>query len=281
VNRDEHRSAVQALFGRGARSFEPIGEGWACDTYLADGEWVFQFPRLPGEEEALRRQIAVLPALAARVSGCVPVPAYVSIEAPCMGYRMIDGAPFDEVSDDGVWPERLGRFLAHVHATSPASVGLRPRSVESIRAAVRADIDGWSSDVLPLLDAGERRAAVAMFAAYLDDDSMWQFAPRLTHGDIGPEHILVTPDGDLAGVIDWGDLGIGDPAGDLAPLLEGWASIGERVLAAYGGEPDPRFRDRARFGFAFMPWNEVVHGHSTGQPAFVDSGLAGVRARLL
>jgi aminoglycoside 2''-phosphotransferase len=280
MEREEHRSAVRALFGLGARTFEPIGGGWACDTYLVDGEWVFQFPRRPAEAEALRRQIALLPALAARVSARVPLPAHVSLDPPCMGYRMIEGAPFDEAGD-GVWPERLGRFLAEVHATPPEVVGLRACDVEAVRARARGYVGGWRAVIIPLLDAGERQAASDLCQAYLDDDAMWQFAPRLSHGDIGPEHILVAPDGDLAGVIDWGDVGIADPAGDLAPLLGSWAAIGERVLAAYGGAQDARLRERARLLFALMPWNEVEYGLATGQPEFVESGLAGVRARLL
>lgn len=114
----------------------------------------------------------------------------------------------------------------------------------------------------------------------MDDDRIWQFAPCLTHGDLGPEHVLVAPDGDLAGVIDWGGAAIGDPVRDLACPLESWSTAGERVLAAYGGEPDRGVRERARFAFALMPWHEVAHGLATGQAAFVASGLAGVGARL-
>lgn len=74
---------MQARFGGGARAFEPLGDGWTYHTYLADGEWVFQFPRLPGEDETLRKQIALLPGLAARVSRSVPAPVHVSTDPPC------------------------------------------------------------------------------------------------------------------------------------------------------------------------------------------------------
>jgi hypothetical protein len=52
------------------------------------------------------------------------------------------------------------------------------------------------------------------------------------------------------------------------------------VLGAYGGPPDDRFLARCRFAFLLMPWHEVQYGAESGQPAFVESGLAGVRERL-
>ena len=278
--REEHLAFVRSRFGLDVSSFEPLGEGWAYDTYLADDEWVFQFPRLPNEDVTLRKQIALLPDLAAEVSSRVPVPTHVSDEPPCMGYRKIDGVPFPEVGEEGIWPERLGRFLYDVHMTPPEFVGMRARTAEDVREEVRAQLAEWRARVMPLLDADERRRAIDLFEAYADDDTLWRLATCLTHGDLGPEHILVTPLGDLAGVIDWGDASVGDPVRDFAWLLRAAPLVGERALAAYGGEPDQHFRDRARFAFALMPWHEVAYGLDSEQPAFVASGLAGVRVRL-
>jgi aminoglycoside phosphotransferase (APT) family kinase protein len=119
-----------------------------------------------------------------------------------------------------------------------------------------------------------------MIAAFLDDDDNFRFATSLTHGDIGQEHVLITEAGDLAGVIDWGDVEVGDPVVDLAWVLNALPEVGERVLGAYGGAPDDRFRVRARFAYTLMPWHDVAYGAQTGQPRFIERGLAGVRERL-
>ena len=280
TDRDDHRAFVDERWSDLAvESFEPLGDGWDCYTYLANGEWVFQFPRLPGADERLQKQIILLPEIAREVSSAVPVPTYVSTDPVCVGYRRIVGRPMSS-GVDGIWPERLGRFLYDLHLTPPEFVGMRASTPAAVRDGLRAEVASLSEHVLPLLDPGERSRASRAIAAFLDDDDNFRFAPCLTHGDIGPEHVLVTDSGDLAGVIDWGDTEVGDPVFDLAWMLHAMPAEGERVLGAYGGPPDDRFTERARFSFLLMPWHDVKYGVETGQPAFVESGLAGVRERL-
>jgi aminoglycoside phosphotransferase (APT) family kinase protein len=133
--------------------------------------------------------------------------------------------------------------------------------------------------VFRLLEPVERAAFEERFHAHVDDDGNWRFAPCLIHADLGPDHVLVHPNGDLAGVIDWEDATIGDPSWDFAFLIHAYPDAGERALAAYGGPPDAAFRERARFSYMLMPWWEVLHGIETAQDGFVRSGLMGVRQR--
>jgi aminoglycoside phosphotransferase (APT) family kinase protein len=114
----------------------------------------------------------------------------------------------------------------------------------------------------------------------LDDDRLWSFACCLTHGDLGPDHVLVDPGGDLVGVLDWEEASVGDPALDFAWWLDAMPEQGERALAAYGGAPDGSFRERAHALFAIMPWYEVEHGLRSEDRRFVERGLQGTRARL-
>jgi Phosphotransferase enzyme family len=280
-DRAEHRAFVERRWPElGVRSFDRVDGGWDCWTYVVNGAWVFQFPRLPGAEDRLRKQISMLPELAREVSSTIPVPSHTSTGPVCMGYERIAGEPMS-ADIRGIWPERLGRFLYDLHLTPPEYLGLRSASPGTIRALMRDEIDALGAQVLPLLDPRERARAERTIAAFVADDDNFGFATCLTHGDVGPEHVLVTPDGDLAGVIDWGDLDVGDPVADLAWILHAMPEIGERVLGAYGGPPDGRFLDRAGFAFMLMPWHEVKHGVETGQPSFVESGLAGVRERLV
>jgi len=62
----------------------------------------------------------------------------------------------------------------------------------------------------------------------------------LIHGDFQPAHVLVD-EGQIRGVIDWGDAGTGDPLYDLAVLTVGHSEYLEAVVGGYGGSVD---RDR-------------------------------------
>ncbi len=277
---DQHRSFIAERWPElGIDVFVPFEGGWDCFTYLVNDEWVFRFPRMPGASERLLTQIAVLPEVAREVSSAVPVPVYASTDPVCMGYRLIVGRPMS-ANIDGIWPERLGRFLYDLHMVPPEFVGMRSVSADVVRAGLQEVVDSLGAHVLPRLDADERRRAEETISEFLDDDDNFRFAPCLTHGDIGPEHVLVTEAGDLAGVIDWGDVQIGDPVFDLAWILNAMPDVGERVLGAYGGPPDERFLARSRFAFMLTPWHEVMLGVEAGEDAFVRAGLVGVRARL-
>ncbi len=260
-------------------NFAPLGEGWTCSTYEINGAWILQFPRGEVAEATLRGQIAMLPEIAAEVSGAVPEPELVSLDPVVMGYRKLEGRSVADASDVGVWPERLGRFLYDLHLVPPEYLGLRARPAESLREERRAELAMMGERIFPMLRPDERSSFARRFAAYLGDDALWRFATCVTHSDLGPEHVLVSPSGDLAGVIDWEEAGIGDPAWDFAWFLGAHPGAGERALAAYGGPPDAGFRGRARFSFLFMPWHEAAYGLDTGQDRFVASGLAGIRER--
>ena len=59
---DEHRAIIEHRWPElGVRTFEPVGDGWDCFTYLVNGEWVFQFPRSADATESLAKQTDVRP----------------------------------------------------------------------------------------------------------------------------------------------------------------------------------------------------------------------------
>jgi aminoglycoside phosphotransferase (APT) family kinase protein len=279
---DRHAAAIVHVFPE----LDPTGAvrhegGWTSETLEAGGR-IVQLARTPHAAETLRRQARVLPELAPRLPAPIPRPELVSAEPAAIAYRKLDGAPCDPcgAAPGGPWPEQLGRFLRALHVVSPAAIGLPPATPAELRARVRADLARMRAHVAPRLPAAELARADLILAALLDHDSRWQFPVGVTHGDLGPEHVLVDPDGALAGVIDWEDVGAGDPAWDFAWWLHAMPVAGDRALVAYGGPTDVGFRLRAACLYTLMPWHEVEHGIETGDPSLIESGIAGARARL-
>jgi aminoglycoside phosphotransferase (APT) family kinase protein len=279
---DDHRALVGRLFpGLPLDGFRPVGDGWTCFTYATgstDDAWIVQLPRSAYAAERLRFQAALLPELARELSAPIPVPEHVSPEPAAIAYRALAGVAATD-APDGIWPERLGRFLYDLHLVPPELVGLRGAPATAVRAAEREDWSRLRTAVAGALDAEDLALLDRTVAALFDDDDLWTFAAGLTHGDLGPGHVLVDGVGDLAAVIDWEEAAIGDPAGDLAWWLHERPAEGERALAAYGGAPDRAFRARCRLRWALMPWHDVDHGVRTGGSRFVADGLAGAHAR--
>lgn len=274
-----HRALVSRLFGSLAPivSFEPVGDGWTCDTYRVNGDWIVQLPRTADAAESLMRQMDVLPELAVEVSAPVPMPELTSRDPAAMAYRRIEGLA--AITTDGVWPERLGRFLYDLHMVRPEYVGMRAGGPAAVRDVLGHELEELRDRVFPLLRAPERDALAERFLAFLEDGRHWGFSPCVTHNDLVAAHVLVSDEGDLAGVIDWEEVGIGDPAADFAWILGAEPEVGERALAAYGGAPDDRFRARCGFYFTLMPWHDVAHGVESDDDELVERGLALLRER--
>lgn len=73
--------------------------------------------------------------------------------------------------------------------------------------------------------------------------------PRLIHQDVGVDHLIVDPStGRLAGILDWTDTILGDPARDFVFLViwKGW-DLAEETFQSYAHHVDQAFRERLRF----------------------------------
>ena len=236
-----------------------LDDGWDFKVLVVDDTWVVRWPRHRLAVEEIEQEVELLPVLAPLLPVEVPQFEYVSREPWLVAYRFIHGEPL--VDED---PEGVRGFLEALHAVDADDVpARRPDWLETYGELA----DEFRRVVLPLLDADERAQGEALLA---EVETLTGFRPALTHSDLGSPHLLVR-EGRLAGVIDWGDARIGDPALDYAWLLNGpfpdW-------------DVDDDLRRRAQIYHRLGPWFEVHYGDFTDQPHWVESGLLRVRERL-
>jgi aminoglycoside phosphotransferase (APT) family kinase protein len=258
VTTDRHRLIAGAL-GRDPTTILENDEGYDYEVVVVDHEWVFRFPRRPGVEETLEVEIALLPALAPTLPVAVPVFEHVSRDPFFVGYRVLRGEPLVDEDGDGV-----RAFLEALHSFDSSALPVKRHDWLEAYSDQCAEFQRL---VFPILDEDRRRQARRLFG---EVETLVGFEPALVHADLGPAHLLVR-DGRLAGVIDWSDVRVGDPAIDYAWLLNG----------PFGGwDVDPDLRRRARFYHRLGPWYEVHYGLFTNQPTHVERGLAGISERL-
>ncbi len=255
-----------------------IADGWDSEVHVLDGTWVLRVPRRPEVAAEIHAEIALLRELGPTLPVTVPrVEAVGPPEDAWFAYRLIEGSPIRP----GARAVEVAAFLSALHrfpVERAAELGLPCPVWEE---SVGRRLDEFSSRVTPLLEPPERSLADRRFAEFRENPANFAFRPAVIHADLGPEHMLCDPDGRLVGVIDWTDAHVGDPALDFAWLLKGLgASFAAELVAAYEGDVQATFVDRAAFFHLLGPWHEVLYGVDFGLPQHVESGLAGVRERL-
>ncbi|MFD3618285.1 aminoglycoside phosphotransferase family protein [Streptomyces sp. NPDC058676] len=185
--------------------------------YRLGDDMVVRLPRLPGGAHQIGIEHRWLPRLAPHLPLAVPVPLAKGepgreYALPWGVYGWLDGAnaydtPLVELADAAV---KLGRFVAalrRVDATGgPAS--WRGGPLTGNDESVRAAIDDMGAD--GTIDGA---AATAVWEDTLRLPQ-WDGAPVWLHGDLLPGNLL-TENGRLTAVIDFGGLGVGDPAADV------------------------------------------------------------------
>jgi aminoglycoside 2''-phosphotransferase len=95
--------------------------------------------------------------------------------------------------------------------------------------------------VLPLLAGEDGLALARTIERFLADAGNFAYVPCLLYADFAPEHVLYDAARTaITGLIDWGDLAIGDPDFDLLYLYQDYGeAFVLRLLAHYPhAEPD-------------------------------------------
>ena len=278
------RALIEAQFPELAPArLRPFGSGWDNTAFLVNDAWVFRFPRKQLAVPFLEVECRVLPRLAPLLTLPIPQPQKLGVAAegypwPFAGYPLLPGrtacvAALDEEQRLRA-VEPVARFLAALHAipTDEAiGLGAMPDTLNRLDVAGRTPlIRQWLEDLagLGLVDA------VEPFQEVLADAACARPARRATlvHGDLYARHLLVDEQARPCGVIDWGDLHLGDPAIDLA-LVCGFFPPSARAefQRIYGAVEDDTWR-LARFKTLLTSVAIVAYGHDTGDAALLREG---------
>ena len=246
------RTEIQRAFPElPVRDIAFLGAGMDSDAYLVNNACVFRFPKRPEVARALSREIAMLPKLTGRLPVAIPQFDFIGRQTGngllFAGYRLIRGEPltvecFDSLTlaDQERVLASLAAFLQAVHSfpiTEAAAIGLEEIST---REWVEERLVSGKARVLPLLAPRDREALVNLFADFFADTRNFANTPHLLYADFAPEHILYDADArDIAGILDWGDLEIGDPDFDLLYLRQDYGEEFVRRLLGHFPHPEP------------------------------------------
>ena len=277
-----------------------IGWGGESDALLINDRYIFLFPRWPETARALAVDVCLLPKLAPRVALPIPSFQYIAYDQAAgmpllVGYPAIPGQPltptlFQAIATDELTLERtasqLGAFLSGLH-TCPLELARQcgvPWPPLSPVELVTRQYERLRSQVYPLLLADECHFLDRLFTSSLADLKHVEWSPTLCHGDLTSDHILTDSSGagHITGIIDFGDVCVGDPAGDFVWRLEYGDDFFRRVLASYHAPVGDleAFARRVTYRARLMPTVEIAYGLETNNAAYVEEGRRSLRAHM-
>ncbi|WP_405182283.1 aminoglycoside phosphotransferase family protein [Nocardia sp. NBC_01377] len=280
--RDQHPDLADHPVRLGAR-------GWDNQLWRLGDDLAVRLPwATESADELLHKEYSWLPALAPGLPLPVPVPQRFGepserFPRPWIVTTWVPGEPADRapVTRATDAATTLAAFLTALHRPAPehAPTGRN-------RGAPLVDCAGMFADqlasatelgLIPDPDAVRAVWGDAVTAPAWTGPAIW------LHGDLHPANVL-TANGTICGVIDFGDLFAGDPAFDLAAawiLLPDGAT--DRFHDAYRPTPDAATLRRAR-GYAVLRsfagiliGDAGVHGRAGGKPTWGPPAHAALR----
>lgn len=239
------REQLPHLAGRPLRF---LAAGWDNAVFVVDEAWAFRFPQRAIAIPGIEREIAVLPQLGPMLPAPIPVPTHVGRPTdaypwPFFGAPLIVGTELAASGTDAAGRTRLGAqlgvFLAALHQPALAERFNEHLPVDPMR---RADMPARGAIARKWLDEAAGlgiwdRAADADADALILRAASAPESGRLSvvHGDLHLRHLVVDDDGAMAGIIDWGDICLADPAIDLSLVFSGLEGPSRAAfLDAYG-----------------------------------------------
>jgi aminoglycoside phosphotransferase (APT) family kinase protein len=268
----------------------PLAEGWDNTVHLVGDTWVFRFPRRAVALPGFRRELAVLPRLAPLVPLPVPLPELIAVDEvdddpwPFAGARLLPGREFAETAlpEDARAPAAaaIGGFLRALHDPRTRAAVAVELPVDPMRRGwPRARIDDTREQLAQLAVDGVWAGDPAVGTLLLKAESLDQPSgePVLVHGDLHIRHLLLDVEGNAAGVIDWGDVCLADPAVDLALGYTAFTGPARAAfLKAYGGvEAEQAIRARA-LGIRLSAFL-AAYAADVGRPGLLAEALSGLR----
>ncbi|MEV6598772.1 aminoglycoside phosphotransferase family protein [Actinoplanes sp. NPDC051346] len=188
-----------------------------------------RMPKIAWAVEQADSDARWLPVLASRLPARIPVPLHVGEPGADYPWRWtvvpwIAGITPPRLGcDDVMLARQVADFVRALHRVDPDG---GPRKPPGSRGSALRHADGGVRRALARLadhdDGFEVAAAEAAWEACLAAPD-WDRDPVWIHGDLQAGNLIINGRG-LAAVIDFGALGVGDPAPDVAPAL--WTFTG-------------------------------------------------------
>jgi aminoglycoside phosphotransferase (APT) family kinase protein len=246
-----------------------VSTGTVNALFRIGDDLVARLPLRDHWEEGIEREWRWIPWLTSRITSVrLPEPVFKGSANDAFPFtwsicRWVEGAPYDDalIDDESEASRTLARFVLELR-----SLDVMPSAPIGGRDPLK-ELDEDTREAIQ----GSARVIDASAAMTIWDDALrtppWDGTRVWIHGDLLRPNLIVH-EGRLDAVIDYGYIGVGDPATDLIPA---WAVFGPAGRAAFREdlEPDDTMWARGR-GIALHQAAMIIPYYTVTNPAFVE-----------
>ncbi len=195
-------------------------------------EYIVRLPRLLGANDNILKEYVWVPQIAQLLKISISKPLFKGTSGEIypsfwMIIRWSEGynPDFEQENEYRLLAKELASFLNELHGIELTNGPFSRRGV-SLK-----EIDQETNNAISQLEDEIDIQAVTQLWEGLRDVPFWNKAPVWIHGDFLPGNILIQND-HLSAVIDWSDVGIGDPACDL---IIAWSLLNKNSRKIFKG----------------------------------------------
>lgn len=268
-------------------SYTLVDIGQNNDVLIVNGSLVFRFPKYKKGIEQLRKETKILKYIRDFISIQIPNPTYNSLEKlevgeVFTGYELIQGVPLwkdniIEIKNNETLKSlamKLVQFLIELHAIPKDCIS------SSFELDYNHPIEEMSklyqeikSNLFPFIKKESQKEITQSFNTFLESDAVNNLDVTLIHGDFGASNIIWLPESkEISGIIDFGNVRLGDPAYDFAGIL---SSYGEdffnMCIQLYPNGQS--ICERVKFYKSTFALQEALHGFLHKDKQAFDEGI--------
>lgn len=204
-----------------------LGEGWDNAVFLINDQYTFRFPRRKIALQLLEREKIILPHIHSRLNLQAPKPVFYGKPSklfpwPFLGSTLVPGQCADKAylnkTERRNAATTIALFLKNLHSFDKEeirSLGIGQDILGEFN--IRSKINQGLDNLKQIQSLGYTLNYSRLEKVLHSTDTDYR-APKetLVHGDFYVRHLIIDANKSITGIIDWGDIHIGDPAIDLS-----------------------------------------------------------------
>ncbi|MCF7952505.1 MAG: aminoglycoside phosphotransferase family protein [Spirochaetales bacterium] len=255
--------------------FDINNDGMFNDIIIINQDRIFRFPKFDWILEQMDQEKKCL-SLLEDISE-MSVPRWTSY-GNFVGYERIPGEPLSRSiilsqpkNIQKKWAKQLALFLKQMHSIPKEHI--QQKGIE--RSLTYHTYNDWlilfdevQQELYPYLNNFTQQRIEELFHHIIGDNTFMDAEEVLVHGDLQAYHILYSPsEKDITGIIDFGTAGLGDPANDIATIMNQYGESFTALMSDYYPEIHA-MADRARFWAMTFDLQWALGGLRTQNPSW-------------